>query len=142
MEAPFRIDRRGDRVTAVLFGAWDEPEAREFALALKANLPTSKEVDLVVDLRELTECRLLARAVLADLHTEIKGRLRRSAYVADRPRFRGMALYVGHVAEDETTKAVRNTPAAEAWLASEERRVADIRRRLEKLAKGEHPTDA
>lgn len=127
----FSIERSGDTVVVGMSGDWDEQTAVDFGTAITQFFDTVDEpVDFVVDMGAMTDCRILARGRLADTHLRLKPRLRRSAYLSDRPRLRGVALWIIHVADDANAKAVRDRKLAEAWLEKSVGRLQSAKDRL------------
>jgi hypothetical protein len=85
---------------------------------------------VLFDLTAFEECVLSARSVLVRLQKLISSRVRRTAFVADRPKARGLALWVMHLADDSNAKAVPNMAMAEAWFAQSTGRVEDAQARM------------
>lgn len=91
---------------------------------------------VLIDIRRLTGYDPQLRALLLELQRQILSKGGRAVYVADRPRLRGLALWVIHMAEDPTAKIVGNVAAAIEWLRVEDLRMDDAERRtLGALAK-------
>ncbi|MEZ4453047.1 MAG: hypothetical protein R3B09_26540 [Nannocystaceae bacterium] len=63
------------------------------------------------------------RAFLLELQRTVRGHQGRTVYVADRPRLRGLALWVVHMSEDPQAKIVSNMPAALEWLRITDERI-------------------
>lgn len=136
--ARFNIERNGHHVRAKLLDRWEESDAATFGDALRSELQAAgQSCDLVVDLSDLVECRILARGKLADVMTELKEYLRRSAWIARSPRMRGLALWVLHVAEDPQGRPVRDEAQAKAWLNSDGERFESALERLERSVKAQ-----
>lgn len=87
--------------------------------ALESVLAREGPLDVLLDLREVERCALDSRHALLELQLGLKAAGRRTAYVAGRPRIRGLALWVIHRAGDERAKVVAKSAQAEAWLAHE-----------------------
>lgn len=135
-EARFNIERSGHDVRAKLIGRWEESDAAAFDEALRAELQAAgQSCNLIIDLTDLSECRILARGKLADVMTELKEYLRRSAWIARSPRMRGLALWVLHVAEDPQGRPVRDEAQARAWIDSDGERFESALERLERSVK-------
>ncbi len=137
-DARYTIERHGTLVRVKLLDRWEESHATAFGEALRAELQAAgQSCDLIIDLTDLTECRILARGKLADVMTELKEFLRRSAWIARSPRMRGLALWVLHVAEDPQGRPVRDEAQAKAWLDSAGERFESALERLERAAKAQ-----
>ena len=98
---------------------------------LRASSYLARHVDVVVDLRQLERCEPGARAILVDVHRLCADGGRRSAYVADVPLFRGLALWIAHVTGDQHSRAVGTMAQAKAWLRASELRLARTVRLLQ-----------
>lgn len=108
-----------------LTGAYDQPAAERLEGAVTGALAGRAHASLLVtvDLRGLTDFHVFARTVLVRIQREISGHAKRTAYIADRPRFRGLALWVAHLAEDGNARAVVSNEQLEEWFASSEERI-------------------
>ncbi len=84
--------------------AWDQLSNSDLSLPV------------MFDLESLESCQLLARPALIALQIRIATQQRRTAWVASRPRFRGLALLVCHEARDPRASAVANRQLAKAWF--------------------------
>lgn len=79
---------------------------------------------VIIDLALLDGATILARRALVSMQAPLKAVSARTAYLCNSPLLRGLALSVGHLAEDDGVKAVMNEEQAAAWLASSEGRFA------------------
>lgn len=111
-------------ITVSLRGDLDEGQAQGLETALRERLSgTSPGVFAAVfDLDALRRCSVEGRAVLAELQRYLGGVIRRTAYVTNRPLFRGVALWICHSAPDGNARTFPNLAMAEAWLGSSENR--------------------
>lgn len=89
---------------------------------------------VVIDVRAVRECRLLARAELGELQAHLKYKVRRTAWLTGTPRMRGMALVVVHAANDPNANVFVSLDQARAWLSdtisrtdSQAKRLAGVR---------------
>jgi anti-anti-sigma regulatory factor len=114
----------GGRLVVTLRGELDEPTAQRLAQALrdKTAAATPGAYDVVFDLNGLRRCSVEARGVLADLQRYLGGCTRRTAYVTNRPIFRGLALWVCHTAPDSNARTFPSLGHAKTWMNSQERR--------------------
>ena len=128
---PFTIERepRG-RIRVDLRGAFDEASEVEFVRAVEGALAREPGHVLIV-LSNLGGFDVRLRNVLLAAQRSISARGRRTVYLADRPRLRGMALWVVHIAEDNRAKVVGNAAAAEEWLSGDSERVEHAAQRTE-----------
>ena len=62
-----------------------------------------------------------------------------TAFVADRPRFRGVALYIAHHSDDTSARAFLVRAQADAWLRRSEGRIESIAAYLERTGRGKPP---
>lgn len=90
--------------------------------ALKAALADGAVKQVLVDTSQVTLCPEAARSHLVSVQKELCARGRRTAWLDERAAFRGMALWVMHLAQDPNGKAVSSLQQAEAWLGSSEAR--------------------
>ena len=130
-KAPFTVELAGEALRVELFGLLDEAGAVGLEKALQAALADVKPRSLsaLVIMEGLSDCAEAARAVLVRVQRQLGQAARRTAWVDNRSRFRGMALWVMHLAEDQNAKAVATVELADRWLASSELREADAMRR-------------
>lgn len=75
-----------------------------------------------VDLRQAMACTMPARTALVRLDRALVQRTRRRAWIASSARWRGIALWVLHVAEDEHGRTVVDDEGAHLWLAGQDGR--------------------
>ena len=129
----FHINQAGEDIQVELTGNLDTGTAAELEKTMgelcKKLPPQSFHVTFV--LLGLSECAQDARPILVRIQQTLAHSARRTAYLDDRPRFRGLALWVMHVAEDPTAKAVATPAQARAWLSQAEPRTGDARRLLQ-----------
>lgn len=132
----YRLVDHGIKIDVVMLGTWEEETALAYSRALEELVRDRQQgpPHLVVDLREMDGCTILARGVLADLQIAVAPNLARSVYVADRPRFRGLSLWIAHVSEDPNMRVVRDVEQVDAWLSSEQERYDEVKNRLSSLA--------
>ena len=92
---------------------------------------------VLVGLSALSRYDPRLRPFLLALQGQITKEGGRAVYVADRPRLRGVALWVIHMSEDSQAKIVPNMAAALEWLRVTDERVQSAEERtlgrLEKL---------
>lgn len=92
--------------------------------------------ELIIDMHELESCTTEARLRLIELQRGIAKLATRTAFVADRPRFRGVALYVAHHSDDTSARAFHLPAQADAWLRRSEGRIESIAAYLERNKQG------
>jgi hypothetical protein len=92
--------------------------------------------ELIIDMLELESCTTEARMRLIELQRGIAKLATRTAFVADRPRFRGVALYVAHHSDDTSARAFHLAAQAESWLRRSEGRIESIAAYLERNKQG------
>jgi len=95
--------------------------------------------ELIVDMDELESCTTEARMRLIELQRSIARLAVRTAFVADRPRFRGVALYIAHHSDDTSARAFHLRAQADAWLRRSEGRIESIAAYLERTGRGKPP---
>ncbi len=75
---------------------------------------------LVVDLRSLVSADKSMREALRAFHNVLHASQVRTAYLAERPSVRGLALWVIHMCGDLKSAAVGSEQQAERWLGTTE----------------------
>jgi len=103
-----------------LRGDFDEASARRLDLTLRDRLAAVApgSTVLLLDLNEMRRCSVGAREVLAGLQRHVGGLVRRTAWVTNRPIFRGIALWVCHCAPDSNARTFASIADANGWLES------------------------
>lgn len=126
----------GNQLRVELFGMLDEPSAvlLEGALSREVSKFASGSFSVLFVLAGMSDCTMQARMVLARIQGVLAKKARRTVYLDDRPRFRGMALWVMHLAGDGNAKAVSSPEQARQWLAGTVDRVADAQARVGMVA--------
>lgn len=131
---------RGGHLWVRLLGTLDEADAARIATEVRAKaaeLP--KSAGIAFDLRKMDGCRLLARAELRGLQEHLAAAGRRTAWLSDRPRFRGLALLICHNSKDPQAGVFPTEKQAVEWFSVEGTRfdVADrVAERLKSLKTG------
>jgi hypothetical protein len=126
----YSVLKINEGVRVELFGQLDEKAAK----ALDAEMgridapPEGKGVVFVTS--GLSECVEAARLVLVELQKRLARRKARTAYVDERARFRGMALWVMHLAQDPNAKAVSSLDQAMRWLNAVDERELNASKRV------------
>ena len=92
--------------------------------------------ELIIDMHELESCTTEARLRLIELQRGIAQLSTRTAFVADRPRFRGVALYVAHHSDDTGARAFHLIAQADAWLRRSEGRIESLAAYIERSKRG------
>lgn len=105
-------------------------EREVWAQLLEAEL----SLPVLFDLEELEGCQLLARPALIALQMRIASQKRRTAWVASRPRFRGLGLLVCHEARDPRATVVANRELAGEWFEGDGVREDAAKRVAKRLA--------
>lgn len=82
------------------------------------NLPweVMARAKILIDLTGVQSCSRSARRALANLQREFAEFGGRTAFIAPRPRLRGLGLWVAHVAGDANAGCFRTRAQAERWL--------------------------
>ncbi|MCH9683583.1 MAG: hypothetical protein K0V04_19250 [Deltaproteobacteria bacterium] len=114
------IDRRQPRRFAVhLVGDLGLTEAMDLMRQVLAQVDEiGDEARVVLDMTALQGCTTAARKQLVLMQRGLARRGCRTAYVSDRPRFRGMGLWLCHHADDVNGRAFYTMDQADAWLAT------------------------
>ncbi len=139
-EATHQAAVKGGHLWVRLLGTLDEDIAAQIAEDVRGKadaLPASAGV--AFDLRKMEGCKLLARAELRGLQEHLAAAGRRTAWLSDRPRFRGLALLICHNSKDPKAGVFPTETQALEWFSAEGSRfdVADrVAERLKSLKTG------
>jgi len=125
--ANYTFKNSGPEFRLDLFGVLNAAVVREVVTAITPHLEGVSTC--VINTMGVNDCLEEARAELVKLQQLVATKARRTAWVDDRARFRGVALWVMHLADDPHAKAVATTEQAARWLASSELREASAERR-------------
>jgi len=122
-----------NEVRVELFGPLDQKgaEALERELETATSKLPPRSFAVVLNLIGMTDCAMGAREALVRIQVRLRSTASRTAWLDDRPRFRGLALWVMHLAEDGNAKAVATQEQARQWLSSSTSRVLDAQQRAE-----------
>lgn len=134
MSANFNIRQVSpEEVRVELFGHLDARSAEllETDLAAAIGKLPAGSFGIHINTIGMTDCSMDARPVLVKLQKRLAAAARRTVYVDDRARFRGLALWVMHLAEDPNAKAVATIEQARQWLAGTSDRLTDVQHRVE-----------
>lgn len=114
--APHRLQVR-------LSGDIDENVVRQLIEDLLPQLqPLGEQGEILFDLCGLRTCPTSARSQLIELQRAVAKVGARTAFIANRPRFRGIALFVAHKSGDPNARAFHRRSQAQGWLRSDEGR--------------------
>lgn len=105
-----------------LFGKLTAATVKEIGAQLSEGIKKASAIVLIT--AGVTDCAEDARAELVKVQQSIAAQQLRSAWVDDRSQFRGIALWVMHLANDQAAKATATLEQANRWLASKESREA------------------
>lgn len=134
----------------------ESPEANRLLVRLRGDLqdadvqqlstdlvPRLREIgaggELIIDMHELESCTTEARMGLTQLQQGIAELGARTAFVAHRPRFRGIGLYVAHHSGDPNARAFHYLAQAQAWLRSSEGRVVSLTAYIDRARQAPRP---
>jgi len=110
-----------ERVHVEVSGQLDLRLAGELRDALLPRVAAADtEFDLLIDLRGISSYDLDGRSALAKTHASVVSQTRRCVYLTDRPRVRGMVLYITRRAGSDRTRPLPNMERAEQWFATAE----------------------
>jgi hypothetical protein len=110
-------EQRDGQVWLRVEGVMDCSNAERLQAALLRELGYSlRAKDVVIDLRGCSDYQIEGRAKLAEVHQLLLKKARRTVYIADRPRVRGMVLLSMSLHDDYQCRAVPNERLAMQWL--------------------------
>jgi len=104
-----------DQVLVSVRGHLDEQLGLELLAVLDAHL-AADVTRVMVDLSELDSYDILGREQLARAHTRIAATTRRSAFVSEHSRIRGMVLLAMRESRDHQCRPTINREQAQQWL--------------------------
>lgn len=124
------VERQGSRRLLVwMSGTIDDDDVDRLRSQLLDPAPKAGTT-LLMDLVELEACSTATRARLMELQRDIFGAGVRTAYVAQRPRFRGVCMWIAHEAEDTVARVYASREQAEMWLSQSVGRLESLYEQL------------
>lgn len=123
----FQVAVVDSQLKVELSGVLDTPVVTALLAEARALLSGSVS-HVLVNTNAVTDCTEAAKKELVALQRELSAKGRRSAWLDERARFRGIALWVMHLAGDPQGKAVSTLEQALRWLSSTEAREANGRK--------------
>lgn len=111
----------GETLTIECFGVLDSGAVLALLELVRESLKNQAIRRAIVITNGSEDCSESAKKELVVVQRELS-QGRRTAWVDERARFRGIALWVMHLAGDAHGKAVSTTKQAEQWLESNEAR--------------------
>jgi hypothetical protein len=134
---------REDVLRVRLLGDFHPAAAARLERELEARwtelFPGGEKALVLMDLQGLTGCDIEGRTALTAVQELLCRKGARTAYVADQPRFRGLALWVAHLAGDAGAKALPTEAEALRWLGLSAERLGDARWGSDGLFGGKAP---
>lgn len=130
--ANFQVKKVEGQLRIELFGKLSGATVRELLTRVQPDLTLATEVVIVTI--GVTDCSEEARPELVKLQQAVAAAKKRSAWVDDRSQFRGIALWVMHLANDQSAKATATMEQAAKWLSSSEFRESFAARRATERA--------
>jgi hypothetical protein len=123
-----------DRLTIEVEGALGDYIAEELTSGAVEALAGQAGTRLVlIDLRKLTDCTVMARVGLQTLQKILRRRQIRTAWLVASPSFPGLATLVAHTAADAGAGVFQQMPQVEAWFSSNEGRLEGHMARAKRL---------
>ncbi len=129
-------------VTIKLAGVLTAPRVSEFEPDVARVLAAGDRQQVLWDMRGVRRCDLGGRRALRRIQHAIKAKRYRTAYLASRPRIRGVALWVAHTSGDELARPFAKHEFAMDWLELSIGRVEDIELTATKLVNARGPKEA
>jgi len=130
VDASFEISDQNGRWRVTLEGDFSEEKANVLAETVKEKLSGGAPKEVFVDLRGLEGFSIFARSIMVQVQTAWREVGARTAYLSSRPRFRGLGLWICHLAEDDCAGSFIAENAVEDWLKSTLRREDDAQAKL------------
>ncbi|MBL9004221.1 MAG: hypothetical protein JNJ46_08245 [Myxococcales bacterium] len=132
MSAAYRIKPIYNELRVEFDGSFSDSDAAELERELQrmiSVMPVGR-YNVLMDMMGMTNYSTSARDVLVRVQKSFAEFAKRTAYVANRPNIRGMALWVAHLSGDQNAKAVASHDQVKAWWGTSSGREAEIRRAL------------
>lgn len=121
-----------NRYEVRMAGEFGEADAEQLSVRFQAAMGESmpKSLQIIMDLTAMQACSVAARDVLCEFQKSLAGLGARTTYVANKPRLRGVGLWVAHNSKDRNVRAVHNKAQAEKWLNDDKSRLESVATRL------------
>jgi len=132
------IERDGDgRVVVQLVGAMGGAEIKILSADLMEYLDGDEGPEgILFDLSEVEACDLAARQEMVEVQRLIAARGSRTAYLASRPRIRGVTLWIVHISQDGNARPIVSADEAEDWLDQRSTRMELIESEATRITTG------
>lgn len=111
---------KGGEVLIELSGVFDKDAACQVEKSLREELASTlpHSIDIFLSFQGVQDCAVDARDIFVNIHRFLMEKAVHIAYISQQPRFRGLALWVLHTAQDDKGKAVSDVEQAHQWLNS------------------------
>jgi len=132
MSAAFRIKPVYNELRVEFEGPFQDSDAVDLEREVRrmiAVMPVGR-YNVLMDMMGMTSYSFAARDALVRLQQTFAEFAKRTAYVANRPSIRGMALWVAHLSGDQNAKALASHEQATTWCTASVGREVDLRRAL------------
>ena len=132
MNPCYRITPALSELRVIFEGTLAAPDAQalEKEIDRMVGVMRVRRYNVLMDMTGLIGYTNEARDSLVRIQTVLADVCRRTAYVANRPNIRGMALWIAHLSGDQNVKAVATREQAQHWWSSQVGRVEEQRRAL------------
>ncbi len=130
------ISSSGDRHTTIcLGGSLTEEELKRIEPDVREAIERHDQRHGVLwDLRKVRRIDLGARQTMQRIQSDIASRQLRTAYIASRPRIRGIALWIVHTSGDTLSRPFAKQHQAVDWLDESIGRVEQLNTRSPEIA--------
>ena len=130
MSAAYRITPTSTLLRIELVGALEDADVAELARDLQRMFKVLAPggFNVLINCLALSRYSSSARDALIDVQSTIAQFARRTAYLADRPVIRGMALWIAHLSGDQNAKVVVTHAQAEQWWNQSDGRISAARK--------------
>jgi hypothetical protein len=132
MSAAYRIKPVYNELRVEFEGSFSDSDAAELERELQrmiSVMPVGR-YNVLMDMMGMTNYSASARDVLVRVQKSFAEFAKRTAYIANRPNIRGMALWVAHLSGDQNAKALATHDQAKGWWNETLGREAELRRAL------------
>lgn len=130
----YKLKSAPDEVRVDFFGALGADGATALKTELEGELSRTK-TPVLFNMTGMTDASFEGRELLVAIQKLVRSAGRRSCWVDDRARFRGIALWVMHTAEDPLCQVRPNVEQGRQWLADTVDRITSAFQAFTRAAK-------
>ncbi len=128
------LDRLDGHVAIRIGGSMDIGHIRALFNEIRETFAGEPSPETVLfDLTEVERCEIAARQEMVAIQRFIATQGSRTAYLASRPRIRGITLWIVHISQDGNARPIVTLDEAEDWLGQEIDRIGEAEKQATAL---------